>query len=137
MHTFRTRAFPALLAVAALLTLPNPVPAQPAPSAGAAADDVPRHAADAAGGIADAQPRRPVAALHRLHAGLEGGEAQTDIYLVSLAQGVPSTRQMTFTKDKNETSPAWVRDGRSFVFLSNREAPSTTASAEPALLDAS
>src|SRR5688572_687960 len=27
---------------------------------------------------------------------------QTDVYLVSLDQGVASTKQMTFTKDKNE-----------------------------------
>src|SRR5215213_4809127 len=36
---------------------------------------------------------------------------QTDIYLVSLQQGVSSTKQMTFTKDKNEASPRWARDG--------------------------
>ncbi len=36
----------------------------------------------------------------------------TDIYLVSTEIGSPSTRQMTFTKDKNETSPRWSRDGR-------------------------
>src|SRR5215203_2057352 len=47
----------------------------------------------------------------------------TDVYLVSTQQGVPSTRQMTFTKEKNETSPLWSRDGKFFVFLSNREAP--------------
>ncbi len=40
-----------------------------------------------------------------------------------MTQGVASTRQMTFTKSKNETSPAWLRDGKSFLFLSNREAP--------------
>jgi dipeptidyl aminopeptidase/acylaminoacyl peptidase len=49
-------------------------------------------------------------------------KSQTDIYLVSMQQGVSSTRQMTFTKDKNETSPRWAADGRSFFFLSNREA---------------
>jgi len=53
---------------------------------------------------------------------------QTDLYLVSTKQGLPSTRQLTFTKDKNETSPAWSRDGRFFVFLSNREAPDNAAS---------
>lgn len=47
----------------------------------------------------------------------------SDIYLVSAEQGVPSTRQMTYTKDKNETSPRWLPDGKSFLFLSNREAP--------------
>jgi dipeptidyl aminopeptidase/acylaminoacyl peptidase len=52
---------------------------------------------------------------------------QTDIYWVSLQQGVASTRQMTFTKDKNETDPKWSRDGSFFVFASNREAPSTSA----------
>jgi dipeptidyl aminopeptidase/acylaminoacyl peptidase len=49
---------------------------------------------------------------------------QTDIYLVSVKDGLSSTRQMTFTKDKNETSPRWSRDGKFFAFLSNRDAPS-------------
>src|SRR6266566_8421707 len=49
---------------------------------------------------------------------------QTDIYLVSVKDGLPSTKQMTFTKDKNETSPHWSRDGKFFVFLSNRDAAS-------------
>ncbi|MEP6550039.1 MAG: hypothetical protein ABJB95_02585, partial [Gemmatimonadales bacterium] len=55
---------------------------------------------------------------------------QTDLYLVSVKDGVASTRQMTFTKDKNETSPRWSRDGKLFVFLSNRDAsgaPSSSA----------
>ena len=51
---------------------------------------------------------------------------QTDIYLVSVRDGLASTKQMTFTKDKNETSPRWSRDGRFFVFLSNRDAPAGT-----------
>ena len=34
---------------------------------------------------------------------------------------------MTFTKDKNETAPAWSRDGSFFVFASNREAPASAA----------
>jgi dipeptidyl aminopeptidase/acylaminoacyl peptidase len=54
---------------------------------------------------------------------------QTDIYLVSLKDGLASTKQMTFTKDKNETSPRWSRDGKFFVFLSNRDAPAGTAGA--------
>jgi len=53
---------------------------------------------------------------------------QTDIHLVSLTQGLPSTKQLTYTTEKNETSPAWLRDGRAFVFLSNREAPSNASS---------
>jgi len=52
---------------------------------------------------------------------------QTDIYLVSLQQGVASAKQMTFTKEKNETEPRWSRDGSFFIFASNREAPSTAA----------
>jgi dipeptidyl aminopeptidase/acylaminoacyl peptidase len=52
---------------------------------------------------------------------------QTDIYVVSLQQGVTSTKQLTFTKEKNETSPRWAHDGSFFVFLSNREAPESAA----------
>lgn len=47
---------------------------------------------------------------------------QNDLYVVSTAQGVPSTRRLTYTSDKNETSPAWSRDGKLFVFLSDRDA---------------
>ena len=54
-------------------------------------------------------------------------KSQSDIYLVSLETGIRSTRQMTFTKDKNESSPAWSRDGSFFVFASNRDAPATAA----------
>ena len=50
-------------------------------------------------------------------------KSQSDLYVVSIKQGVSSTRQMTFTKEKNETSPRWSSDGRAFFFLSNREAP--------------
>ena len=52
---------------------------------------------------------------------------QSDVYLVSMTQGVGDTRQLTFTKDKNETSPTWLPDGKSFVFASNREAPTNAA----------
>ena len=37
-------------------------------------------------------------------------KSQTDLYLVSTKEGVPSTRQMTFTTEKNESSPRWARD---------------------------
>lgn len=47
---------------------------------------------------------------------------QNDLYVVSTAQGVASTRRLTFTADKNETAPAWSRDGKFFVFLSDRDA---------------
>ena len=52
---------------------------------------------------------------------------QTDLYLVSMQGGVSSTRQMTFTREKNETSPQWASDGSFFLFLSNREAPENAA----------
>ena len=48
---------------------------------------------------------------------------QSDIHLVSMDQGVSSTRRLTFTKEKNETGPRWSRDGSFFAFLSNRDAP--------------
>ncbi|MCZ6915702.1 MAG: prolyl oligopeptidase family serine peptidase [Gemmatimonadetes bacterium] len=49
-------------------------------------------------------------------------ESQSDIHLVSVEEGVGSSRQMTYTEEKNETSPAFSRDGRFFLFLSNRDA---------------
>ena len=52
---------------------------------------------------------------------------QTDIHVVSLEQGLSSSKQLTFTKEKNEASPAWLADGQSFVFLSNRDAPASSA----------
>jgi dipeptidyl aminopeptidase/acylaminoacyl peptidase len=52
---------------------------------------------------------------------------QTDIHLVSLQDGLKSSRQLTFTKDKNETSPSWSKDGPSFFFLSNRDAPESAS----------
>ena len=48
---------------------------------------------------------------------------QSDIHLVSMEQGVSSTKRLTFTKEKNETGPRWSRDGSFFAFLSNRDAP--------------
>jgi dipeptidyl aminopeptidase/acylaminoacyl peptidase len=53
---------------------------------------------------------------------------QTDIYVVSMMQGLPSTKQLTFTREKNETSPRWSHDGSFFAFLSNRDAPASSAS---------
>ena len=47
---------------------------------------------------------------------------QSDIYLVSTERGLESTRQLTFTKDRNEASPRWSRDGRFIAFLSDRDA---------------
>ena len=48
----------------------------------------------------------------------------TDLYVVSVERGLPSTRQLTYTKDKNETGPRWSRDGSMIVFSSNRDASS-------------
>src|SRR5262245_20541078 len=52
---------------------------------------------------------------------------QSDIHLVSLTEGVASSRQLTFTNEHNETGPQWSRDGRFIVFASNRNAPATAA----------
>ncbi len=51
----------------------------------------------------------------------EAAESQTDIHLVSLGEGVPSARQLTYTEDRNETSPMWAPDGSFFLFASNRD----------------
>ena len=55
----------------------------------------------------------------------EAAESQTDIHLVSLAEGVASARQLTYTADKNETSPMWAPDGSFFLFSSNRDGDRT------------
>lgn len=54
---------------------------------------------------------------------------QSDLYLVSTTAGFPSTRQLTFTKDKNEGPARWANDG-GFVFASDRDAPPASAAAE-------
>ena len=54
---------------------------------------------------------------------------QTDLYMVAVDRGLPSARQLTFTKDKNETSPKWSRDGAFIAFLSDRDAPTAAAGA--------
>lgn len=50
-------------------------------------------------------------------------KTQSDIFLVSAERGLPSTRQLTYTRDKNESAPRWLPGGQAFVFASNREAP--------------
>ena len=52
---------------------------------------------------------------------------QSDLYLVSATAGVASTKRLTFTATKNETAPAWSRDGQSIVFLSDRDAARDSA----------
>jgi len=53
----------------------------------------------------------------------ETARDQSDIHLVSLVEGLQSTKQLTFTTEHDEHSPAWSRDGSFFVFSSNRDAP--------------
>ena len=48
-------------------------------------------------------------------------ESQTDIHVVSMREGVASSRQLTFTDEANESNPEWAPDGSFFVFTSNRE----------------
>lgn len=57
----------------------------------------------------------------------QNARRQSDIYLVSTERGLSSTRQITFTKDKNETSPKWSRDGSFIAFLSDRDAAAAPA----------
>ena len=55
--------------------------------------------------------------------------SQSDIFIVSTERGASSTRQLTYTKEKNEIGPQWARDGSFFVFLSDRDAPTGGAAA--------
>ena len=65
-----------------------------------------RHAADAQRRIADAEPRRPVDALHGLVAGAGRTPSGRPTSTWSRCdQGISSTKQLTFTTAKNETSP--------------------------------
>ncbi len=50
----------------------------------------------------------------------KAGKNFTDIF-VAATHGSAPPRQMTFTKEKNETQPQWARDSRTFGFLSDRE----------------
>ncbi len=54
----------------------------------------------------------------------KAGKNFSHIFLVP-TDGSSPPRQMTFTKEKNETQPQWARDSRSFGFLSDRDAPGT------------
>ncbi|MEX2465560.1 MAG: S9 family peptidase [Gemmatimonadota bacterium] len=48
-------------------------------------------------------------------------EAQSDVHMVSMSEGVSSSRQLTFTEEHDEDRPAWAPDGTSFVFSSDRD----------------
>lgn len=62
---------------------------------------------------------------------------QSDLYLVNTQQGVASTRRLTYTATKSESSPAWTRDGQWFAFLSDREAAPNAAPARGSTLPTS
>ncbi|MBT8334963.1 MAG: PD40 domain-containing protein, partial [Gemmatimonadetes bacterium] len=47
--------------------------------------------------------------------------SQTDLYLVSTSEGLPSTRRLTFTDAADEGRPAWAPGGDWFVFASDRD----------------
>ena len=49
-------------------------------------------------------------------------KSYTDVYVVSMEEGFSSAKQLTYTKDKNETTPRWIPKGAGFVFSSNRDA---------------
>lgn len=51
----------------------------------------------------------------------EEAESQSDIHLVSLTDGVSTSRALTFTEDADETDPTWGPDGSWFVFASDRD----------------
>ncbi len=54
----------------------------------------------------------------------KAGKNFSHIFLAP-TDGSSPPRQITFTKEKNETQPQWARDSRSFGFLSDRDAPGT------------
>ena len=47
--------------------------------------------------------------------------SQTDIHLVSMEDGMSSSRQLTYTDHKDETQPTWAPDGTWFVCASDRD----------------
>lgn len=50
----------------------------------------------------------------------KAGKNFTDVFLAP-ADGSWPARQLTYTKEKNETSPRWARDSKTIGFLSDRE----------------
>jgi len=49
----------------------------------------------------------------------KSGKNYTDLFVADTTSGL--ARQMTFTREKNETGPQWARDGQRIAFLSDRE----------------
>jgi dipeptidyl aminopeptidase/acylaminoacyl peptidase len=63
---------------------------------------------------------------------------QSDVYLVDGTVGSASARRLTWTADKSETNPTWSRDGKFFVFLSDRDAaPASSGAARASTLPTS
>jgi dipeptidyl aminopeptidase/acylaminoacyl peptidase len=48
-------------------------------------------------------------------------ESQADIHVVSMTEGVASSRRLTFTDAYDEVDPAWAPDGSFFLFRSDRD----------------
>src|SRR5260370_7415534 len=55
----------------------------------------------------------------------KAGKNFTDLF-VAPSDGSAPPRQLTFTKEKNETQPQWARDSRTIGFLSDRESAAAT-----------
>jgi len=55
----------------------------------------------------------------------KAGKNFTDLF-VAPSDGSAPPRQLTFTKEKNETQPQWARDSRTIGFLSDRESTAAT-----------
>lgn len=56
----------------------------------------------------------------------EEARSQTDLFLVSLEEGLTSTRRLTFTMSKDEGTPLWSPESDYFLFTSNRDAPANS-----------
>ena len=114
-----------VLAPAALLAQAPASPATPAASAASAKRPmtfVDMQYTRQVGGVALSPDGR--LALYTLSSpDWKEARSQSDIYVVNTTRGVASGKQLTYTRDKNETNPRWAKDGSWFVFASNREAP--------------
>lgn len=124
--------------IAALLVLGLPAGAAPVVAQPAGAPPVPAQRPmtfldmqqlRSAGGFAPSADGRWV--LHTISTpDWENARSQSDLYLVNVREGVASSRRLTFTADKNETAPAWAPDGRTFAFLSDRDATGTNGGSQ-------
>ena len=51
----------------------------------------------------------------------EEADRQSDVHLVSMEEGVSSSRRLTFTTEADESDPTWAPDGSRLVFASDRD----------------